>query len=71
MKEVYMAWEEATKRNVQMILDHSNETRRLTKELEDKVLKMDEQIRIQNTTIEQLRNQLAVIQAKIYVGGSS
>ena len=69
-KEIYMAWEEATRRNVKIILDHSNETRRLTKKMEVKIIQLEEQIRIQNTTIEDLRKMLLNVQQKIYSGGS-
>lgn len=69
-KELLQAFEETANRNIQMILDHSNETRRLTKEFEMKVLKLEEQIRIQNTTIEDLRKLLVNVQMKVYAGGS-
>lgn len=69
-KELRQAFEETSNRNIQMILDHSNETRRLTKEFEIKVLKLEEQIRIQNNIIEELRVQLSSIQMKVYAGGS-
>lgn len=69
-RELRKAFEETTIRNVKAILSHSNETRKLTKELESKVDQLNEQIRIQNTTIEELRNLLVTIQAKIYIGGS-
>lgn len=70
MKELWKIFEDTTTKNIKSILQHGNETRKQTKELEEKLLKMEKQIRLQNETIEGLRNQLVVVQSKLYQYGS-
>lgn len=70
MKEIYKAFEETTTRNIKMILDHSNQTRKNVKDLENKVEQLNEQIRIQNEIIENLRKLLVNIQVRVYSAGT-
>ena len=69
-KELLEAFEETANKNIQMILDHSNETRKLVRDMETKVLQLEEQVRIQNKSIEDLRLLLVNVQMKVYSGGT-
>lgn len=69
-KELLKIFEETSNKNIKMILDHSNETRKIVRDLEKKVTQFEEQIRIQNTTIEDLRKLLVNVQMKVYSGGT-
>ena len=70
MKEIYKAFEDVTKKNIKMILDHSNQTRKNVTDLENKVEQLNEQIRIQNETIEDLRKLLVNLQIRVYSAGT-
>jgi hypothetical protein len=69
-KELLQAFEETSNKNIQMILDHSNESRKLVRDMETKVLQLEEQVRIQNKLIEDLRLLLVNVQMKVYSGGT-
>jgi len=68
-KEIVLASEETTRRNVKAAVAHGNETRQLFRELEAKVTKLEEHIRLQNKNIDELRLQLVNVQAKVYSMG--
>jgi len=68
--ELKKAFEETTTRNVKMILDHSNETRRLVLILEQKILTIEQSIQIQNEKLEFIKKLLADLQGIIYKGGT-
>ena len=68
--EVRKVFEETTTRNVTAILDHSNKTRAIVKELEEKIKKMEETIRVFNNMIDEMRKQLSFVQAELYKGGT-
>lgn len=70
-KEIRQAFEETTTRNVNTILEHSNETRKISRETAEKVINLENTIRSQNEVIKELRMQLAAIQAKLYLNGTS
>jgi len=69
-RELKQAFEEVTTRNVKAILQHSNETRILVRELEKKVVLLEGNIREQNKEIEALKKQLANVQTKVFSGGT-
>lgn len=69
-KELRLVFEETTTRNVQAMLDHGNETRKLVRELQEKVNKQDETIREQNKVIQAFKLQLANLQMEVYKGGT-
>lgn len=69
-KEMAEAFEETTRRNVLACVEFSNETRKLVKELEDKVSNLQATIRARDDELNQLRLQLSTIQAKVFVGGT-
>jgi len=69
-RELKQAFEEVTTRNVRAILQHSNETRVIARDLEKKVVLLQETIREQVKEIQALKNQLANVQTKIFSGGT-
>jgi hypothetical protein len=69
-KEIVLASEEATRRNVQACIDFSNETRRIVKAQEEKIDNLQAIIRTRDEDIAQLRLQLSTIQAKVFAGGT-
>jgi len=68
--EVRKIFEETTTRNVTAILDHSNKTRALVRELNDRIDKMEESIRVFSGMIDEMRKQLSFVQAELYKGGT-
>jgi len=69
-KEIVLASEEVQRRNIKAMLNHGNETRKITRDLEKELEQMKEQIRLQDQKIEELRNQIVNIQARLYQGGT-
>jgi uncharacterized coiled-coil protein SlyX len=69
--ELRKAFEEVTTRNVNAAVAHGNETRKLTRELEKKVEKLEGVVREQNATIDSLKLQLSGVQTKLFSGGTS
>ncbi len=68
--ELRKVFEETTTRNVQAILVHANETRKLLRELEEKVKNLDNLVRSKDEVIETLKKQISNIQQKLYRDGS-
>ena len=64
------AFEEVTTRNVRTVIDYSKATRDLVRESDKKVDHVEKLLQEQNKTIAQLRQQLAVVQGKLYNGGT-
>ena len=69
-KELRKAFEQTTTSNVQGILDHSNDTRKMLREVEEKIKCLENIVFTQNSLIDTLRLQLSSVQAKLYVGGT-
>jgi hypothetical protein len=69
-KEMRMAFEEVTTKNVKATIDYSNETRKMVRTIEEKVKLLEDMMQSQNKTISDLRQQLAIVQGKLYQGGS-
>ena len=68
---VWKAHEETTTRNVRTAVEHGNESRRLVRELETKVEKLEKQIMLQEQKFNEMKKQLSAIQQKVFAGGSS
>lgn len=64
-------FEDVTTNNVRAAVAHSNDSRKLIRELEDKVKSLDGEIRSFNSTIELMQKQIALLQAKLYAGGTA
>lgn len=69
--ELRKAFEEVTTRNVQAAVNYSNETRKIVRLLEEKMLHLEELSRAKDKEISVLRQQISVLQQKLYMGGSS
>ena len=69
-KELRKAFEETTTRNVNAILAHSNQTRKMLRESEKKIESLNDLIELQNETINLLRTQLVSIQSAFYRSGT-
>jgi methyl-accepting chemotaxis protein len=63
-------FEETTTNNVKTGIDFANDTRRLFRELEDKVTHLTNIVRQQEQTIEDLGKSLTVIRTKLFSGGT-
>lgn len=69
-REAVKASEEATRRNVQMILDYTNETRKMLLELKTMHDALQEKVIQMNANLNQFRIQIAGLQQKVYAGGT-
>ena len=69
-REMRKAFEQVTTNNVRTVIDYSKTTRELVRESGKKVEHMEKLLQEQNKTIAQLRQQLAVVQGKLYANGS-
>jgi chaperonin cofactor prefoldin len=68
--ELRKVFEEVTTKNVKTVVDYSTDTRKIVRDLQTKVDSQDKQIVLLNKLINDLRSQLAVIQAEVYKGGT-
>jgi phage host-nuclease inhibitor protein Gam len=69
--ELRKAFEETSTRNIQTILEYSKETRRLNRELEEKVKCMEASLIAYDSKIVALQSQISYIQTKVFSGGTS
>ena len=68
-KEMRLAFEDVTTRNVQAAINYSTETRKIVRELEKKVDHFEKVIVGKDEVINDLRLQIARIQQQLYTGG--
>ena len=68
--EIRKIFEDTTTNNVKTGINFANDTRRLFRELEEKVTHLENIVRQQETTINDLRLSLVVIQTKLFSGGT-
>lgn len=68
--ELRKVFEETTTNNVLAAVSHGNETRKLLREIEDKVKHLDDLIRSKDAETELIKKQLSSIQQKLYKDGS-
>lgn len=64
------AFEETTTRNVKTISEYTKETRKLVRDLEQSVQELKNMIVERDKQIGELRQQVSVLQGKIYAGGT-
>ena len=69
-KELKKAFEEVTTRNVLAILEYSKETRKLVRDLEQKVLNFEHAVQERDKEVSRLKEQISILQQKLYQGGS-
>jgi uncharacterized protein involved in exopolysaccharide biosynthesis len=58
---------DSTHKNILAILHHSNETRKLIRELEKKIAQLEDKLKM----IPVLESQIQALQVKVYTGGST
>jgi len=68
--EIRKAFEEVTTKNVKTMIDYSTQTRELVRVLGDEVKELKNMVAARDGDITQLRQQLALVQSKLYKGGS-
>lgn len=69
--EIKKVFEEVTRNNVKAAVEHGNETRKIVRGLEKKIVLLEEKSLQQDKTIGELRNQIVNIQMKMYqLGGN-
>jgi len=69
-KEIILASEEVQRRNIITIQNYSKATRKIVRDLEDKIKIMNDMIIEQNKIIAQMRQQLSIVQGILYRGGT-
>ena len=69
-KEMRMVFEEVTTKNVKAAIEYSNETRKIVRLLEEKMLHLEKMMQNQNKIIGDMKQQIAILQGKLYQGGS-
>jgi chaperonin cofactor prefoldin len=69
-REIAKASEEVATRNVLAAIQHSNETRKIVKELATILDALQNRVRVQNEEIKQLREQLSKLQQQFYLKGT-
>jgi len=70
-KELREVFEKTTINNINAIIAYNDQTQELIKQLEKHVKDLDGIIRQYDATIDNLKKQIAVIQTKVFQGGSS
>ena len=70
-KEIMLASEEVTRRNVQAAVDYSNETRVLVRGLVERVEDLSRMLLTRDQDIALIRQQIAMMQAELYRGGTA
>lgn len=69
--ELRKIFEDVTTKNVRTIIEFTQDTRKLFRELSDVVDNLRKQLDVQNKTIAQLRLELTNVQTKLFSGGTS
>ena len=69
-REIKQAFEEVTTRNVNTTVAFTQDTRKLFRELEEKVNALQAQVVSQAALLNQFRVQLAGVQTKLFSGGT-
>jgi peptidoglycan hydrolase CwlO-like protein len=70
-KELREAFEKVTTRNVRTVVEFSQKTRALVRELEKRVTRFEEELMIRDKKIQELKNQIVHLQMKVFRGGTS
>lgn len=69
-KELREIFEKTTISNIKAITSYNDQTHKLVKNLEDHVRDLDGIIRQYDTQIDNLKKQIAVLQTRVFQGGS-
>ena len=68
--DMALGFQQVTTRNVLAAVDHGNETRRIAKELEGRVKRLEQALQSRDSQIKQLRTMIAGLQDKAFRGGT-
>lgn len=68
--ELMAAFEETITRNVTTIQEYTKETRKLVRELENRVKQLKDLVVQKDTEVKELRQQVSLLQGKLYAGGT-
>lgn len=68
--QLRQAFEETTTKNVRTISDYTTETRKLVRDLEQTVHELKNMIVQRDKEIGELRQQVSILQSKVYAGGT-
>ena len=69
--EMRKVFEEVTTRNVQAAINYSNDTRKIVRQLEEKMIHLENLAQAKDKEIASMRQQIAIIQGKLYSGGTT
>ena len=69
--EMRKAFVEVTTRNVQAAINYSNDTRKIVRQLEEKMIHLENLAQAKDKEIGVLRQQISVLQQKLYMGGTT
>ena len=67
---LYKAFEQVTTRNLKTVQDYTTETRRLMRETEEEVKQLKNMLAMRDKDLAELRQQVSLLQAKLYQFGS-
>lgn len=70
-KEVGLAFEEATRKNVQAVIEHGNKTREMVQEFETKISTLQNMVVGFREELDNIKKQLALLLGKVYSKGTS
>lgn len=70
-KELGVAFEDATRKNVKSVIQHANDTRGIVREMEEKVKRLENNHQAALAQIAELRKQLSILQGRFYSAGTT
>lgn len=70
-KEIVLASEEVSRKNILACVEHANATRKIVRVLEEHILTLQNTVLTFQRQIAELRKQLSFVQTKLYKGGTS
>lgn len=68
--EIRKAFEENSVRNIKIIEEYTKETRKLVRELENRVHQLKNLVIQRDKDVQELRQQVSLLQGKLYAGGT-
>lgn len=69
-KELFQAFEETTRRNIQAAVVFSNETRRIVREMEQKIERIETLLLSKDAELKQIHTMLSALQTRVFAGGT-
>jgi len=69
-KELRKVFEEVTTNNVKAILEHGNTTRKIVRDLEDRIRQQDNLLQQYEQRMQTIQNQITLLQSRVFSGGT-